>query len=453
MRRSDFGDDFTWGVASAAFQIEGAPDADGKRPSVWDDLGRRGRIAGGTVGDLAIDFYHRWARDLDLIRSLGFRANRLSISWPRVFGDGRGPWNEAGGDFYDRVIDGCLERGLEPWITVYHWDTPLALQREGGWLRRGIVEDFAAYAEAVAKRYGDRVGHWMIFNEPASVAAHILIGAYGRRRGLHPFQAMKAVHHMNLACAEAGRRMRGVLGDGADIGTTHVVAVAHPYQSGDARTNTARRAVEALACDMFIDPAGGLGYPFGATPLLNFLKPAIREGDIEACAFTYDFLGVQYYGPAPIRTLPVPVPGLGGLLVPWARGAEAKVRSEVGIPVDAEGLLWSLRKYASHPCARRLVVTENGFGAHDRLRDGRVRDDVRIWYLREHLQAVLDARAEGIDVDGFFAWSYADNIEWFFGRDARFGIVYVDYEDDLARIPKDSARWFQRLLTEADGVD
>jgi len=450
MRRSDFGDDFTWGVASAAWQIEGGHDAAGKRPSVWDDLGRRGRIPGGRVGDLAIDFYNRLVEDLDLIKALGVGANRFSISWPRVFGDGRGPWNDAGGDFYDRVIDGCLERGMEPWVTLYHWDTPSALQREGGWLRRGIVEDFAAYAEAVARRYGDRVKHWMVFNEPASVAGHIAAGMYSNRIP-QPVKALRAVHHMNLACAEAGRRMRAVLGPDSDIGTTHVIAVAHPYESDDERTNRARRAVEALACDMFVDPAGGLGYPFEANPILKAMRPAIQDGDIDACRFTWDFLGVQYYGPAPVKALPVP--GMRGILLPWAKGSEARVRSDVGVPVDADGLLWSLRKYANHPAARRLVVTENGFGMQDRLRDGRVRDDLRIWYLREHLQAVLDARAEGIDVDGFFEWSYADNIEWFLGRKARFGLVYIDYDRDLARIPKDSYRWFQRLLTDPDGVD
>ncbi|MBX7160997.1 MAG: family 1 glycosylhydrolase [Acidimicrobiia bacterium] len=450
MRRADFGDDFTWGVASAAFQIEGAPDADGKRPSVWDDLGRKGRIAGGRVGDVAIDFYNRWESDLDLIQWLGVNANRFSISWPRVFGDGRGPWNDAGGAFYDRVIDGCLARGLEPWVTLYHWDTPSALQREGGWTRRGIVDDFAAFAEAVAQRYGDRVKHWMVFNEPLSVTGHIAAGLLDNRVP-QPVKALRAVHHMNLACAEAGRRMREILPADADIGITQVVSVAHPYESTDERTNRARRAVEALLCDMFIDPAGGLGYPFDANPLLKAMRPAIEDGDLELAKFTYDFLGVQYYGPAPVKAFPIP--GLRAIVLPWARGSQTKLRSEVGVPVDADGLLWSLRKYAKHPAARRLVVTENGFGMQDRLRDGRVRDDIRTWYLREHLQAVLDARAEGIPVDGFFEWSYADNVEWFLGTRARFGLFYVDYDNDLARVAKDSAYWFHRLLTDPDGAD
>jgi beta-glucosidase len=445
VRRADFGDDFTWGVASAAFQIEGAPHADGKAASIWDEMVRLGRVAG-DGGDQGIRFYDRWTSDLDLIAELGFRANRISLSWPRLMGDGRGPWNPAGAAFYDRVIEGMLERGLEPWITVHHWDLPLALWREGGWKRRGIVEDFAAFAERCAEHFGDRVRHWMVFNEPASVAGHLVAGLYGRR-GLHLDTMLASVHHMNLACAEAGRRMRAVLPAGAQVGTTNVMSVAHPYVPTDERTARRKRAVEALVCDIHLDPAGGRGYPFEATKLLTPLKRHIRDGDLEAATFRYDFMGVQCYGPlVDLRRVPV----LGAIpTMASPRGAEARVHSAVGIPQDADALLWTLRKYADHPAHDRLVVTEGGFGGHDRLEPGgdRVHDDVRIWRYRRDLQAVAAARAEGIPVDGYFAWSYADNIEWFLGRGARFGLVYIDYDDDYRRVPKDSARWFQRLLT------
>ena len=449
MRRSDFGDDFVWGVASAAFQIEGAPSADGKRPSIWDEMVRVGRVAG-DGGDAGIGFYDRWPEDLDLIASLGFGANRISLSWPRLMGDGRDRWNPRGADLYDRIIDGMLERGLQPWVTVHHWDLPLALWREGGWTRRGIVEDFATFAEACAAHFGDRVAHWMVFNEPASVIGHIAAGLYGRR-GPHLGQALASTHHINLACAEAGRRMRAVLPADAQIGTTNVMSVAHPYEPTDERTARRKRAIEALACDIHLDPAGGRGYPFEATRLLAPLRRHVRDGDLEAATFTYDFMGVQCYGPlASLRPVPLvgPVPTLS------APDAEAKVTSAIGIPQDADALLWTLRKYADHPAARRLVITEGGFGGNDRLDDdGRVRDDIRVWSYRRHLDAVRRAREEGIAVDGYFAWSYADNVEWFFGRGPRYGLVYVDYDDDLRRTPKDSARWFQRLLTTDDEVD
>jgi len=451
LRRADFGDDFTWGVASAAYQIEGAHDVDGKRPSVWDEAARRGRVRGGPeVGNLAIDAYHRFEADLDLIAAAGFGANRLSISWPRVFGDGRGPWNAAGGAFYDRVIDACLERGLDPWVTVHHWDLPQALWEQGGWTRRGIVEDFARFAEEVARRYGDRVRNWMVFNEPASVIGHVIAGVHGRW-GPHPLAALASVHHMNLACAEAGRRMRAALPADAQVGTTHVFSIPAPFETDDPKLRKAQRAAEALTMGIFLDPAGGMGYPFDATPILRPLRRYVADGDLESATFDYDFIGVQYYGPTPIRK--APLPGLGGLPMPTLATAEANVRSTTSIPVEPEGLVEVLRRYRHHPACRRFVITESGFGMKDRLVDGRVRDDLRIWYARTHLEALLRATGEGIPVDGFFQWSYADNVEWLFGRDGRYGLIYVDYDDDLRRIPKDSYRWFQQLLTTDAGVD
>lgn len=448
LTRAAFGDDFRWGVASAAFQIEGAWDADGKRPSVWDEACRRGRVRGGLVGLEGIDAYHRLDEDLDLIAGMGVNANRFSINWPRVYGDGRGPWNDKGGAFYDRMIDGCLERNIEPWLTVHHWDLPLALQREGGWTRRGIVEDFAEFAEQVGRHYGDRVKNWMIFNEPMSVMGFVSIGTH-TRAGFHPMQALASMHHMNLACAEAGRRLRDVLPDDAVIGTTNVFTLTAPFEGASRGQQRLQRAIEALAVDAFLDPAGGLGYPFDDSPFLRPLRRYIHDGDLDAARFDYDFMGVQYYGPLPTKKVPI----VGGLPVPTLRTAEANVRSATGVPVEPQGLLEIFRRYRDHPACKRFVVTESGFGMNDRLIDGRVRDDLRIWYARNHLDMVRAAQDEGIAVDGFFQWCYADNIEWILGRGPRFGVIYTDYEDDFRRIPKDSYRWFQQLLTTDDGVD
>jgi beta-glucosidase len=448
MKRSDFGEDFLWGVASASFQIEGAPTADGKRPSIWDEMARIGRVPG-EGADQGIRFYDRWEEDLELIASLGFKANRISVSWPRLLGDGRGPWNPKGADFYHRVIERTLELGMEPWVTVHHWDMPLALWNDGAWARRGVIEDFAEFADHCSREFGDRVDNWMVFNEPASVALFNLVGMFGRR-GLHVDQTLRSIHHMNLACAEAGRRMRETLPDTAKIGTTNVMSVTHPYGPTDERTARRKRAIEALTTDIFLDPAGGLGYPFEASRYVRKIEKHIMDGDLEAAKFRYDFMGVQYYGPTvAFRDVPL----IGPLPSRNVPDAEVQIRSDVGIAQDADGLLWTLRKYAGHPSADRLIITEGGFGCQDRLEDGRVRDDVRIWVYRRHLEAVLAARAEGLPVDGYMAWSYADNIEWFMGRRPRFGLVYVDYDDDFRRIPKDSAHWFKRLLTDPEGVD
>jgi beta-glucosidase len=446
IRTADFGEDFTWGVASAAWQVEGAWNTDGKRPSVWDEATLRGRVRGGLVALEGSDAFYRLDEDLDLLQAMGVTANRFSVSWPRVYGDGRGPWIDKGGEYYDRLIDGCLSRGIEPWLTVHHWDLPQALWLEGGWTRRGIVEDFAAFAEQLALRFGDRVQHWMVFNEPLSVMGHIAGGIFEDRLGPRPLKALQSMHHMNLACAEAGRRMRAALPQGHKIGTTNVFTLCAPFDA-TGRLKKAQRTLEALTVDAFLDPAGGLGYPFEESMFLRPLKRYVQDGDLEACAFDYDFMGVQYYGPTPMKSVPL----VGGLPVPSLRGAEANVKSTTSIPVEPKGLTEILRRYQHHPACKRFVITESGFGGFDRKdREGRVRDDLRVWYARTHLEALRDAMDEGIPVDGFFQWSYADNIEWIFGREGRYGVIFVDYDDDFRRIPKDSYRWFQQLLTTGE---
>jgi len=309
IRTADFGEDFTWGVASAAWQVEGAWNTDGKRPSVWDEATLRGRVRGGLVALEGSDAFYRLDEDLDLVQAMGVTANRFSVSWPRVYGDGRGPWIDKGGEYYDRLVDGCLARGIEPWLTVHHWDLPQALWLEGGWTRRGIVEDFAAFAEQLAVRFGDRVKNWMVFNEPLSVMGQIAGGIFEDRLGPRPLKALQSMNHLNLACAEAGRRMRAALPEGHKIGTTNVVTLCAPFDA-TGRLKKAQRTLEALTVDAFLDPAGGLGYPFEESVFLRPLKRYVQDGDLEACAFDYDFMGVQYYGPTPMKSVPL----VGGLI-------------------------------------------------------------------------------------------------------------------------------------------
>jgi beta-glucosidase len=450
VRVDDFGPDFTWGAAAAAWQIEGASDIGGKSPSVWDWAAHHRRVRGGPVSDTAIDFYHRYPEDLALVAGLGFGAVRLSLSWPRVIPGGTGAPSPAGLAFYDRVVDTCLEVGLQPWLTLFHWDLPAVLHRRGGWSSRDVVGWFEDYAGVCAEALGDRVSSWMVCNEPNMHALQILGGVFDRP-GVHLPRFFAAVHHLNLSIAAGGRRLREVLGPGARIGTTHQTVPFRPFAPRGRWAKAADKAYDALVNGMFLDPLGGRGYPMDASWLLRrYLPPVVRDGDLDAVTHRFDFLGVQYYQPPRLRR--APVPGL------WAipdlrppRGAP-RVRTAMGWPVEPAGLGEILHRLAGHPVADRLVVTENGAAFPDRLVDGRVHDDLRTWYYRNHLAEVAAAVGEGVPVDGYFCWSYADNVEWAFGTEPRFGLIYVDYDDDLRRYPKDSARWFARFLAgEPDG--
>lgn len=450
MHRDEFGTDFTWGVASAAWQIEGAWDAADKTPSIWDHAGHHHKVAGGAVGDIAIDFAHRYPEDLGLVASLGFDAKRLSLSWPRIIPGGTGRRSEAGIEFYREILETCRARGLEPWVTLYHWDLPRSLHERGGWSNRDVVEWFADYAEVATEALGDLVTHWMVANEPSMHALHHLLGFFDRTPSLARY--VRVAHHQNLAIAEAGRRMRRVLGPDAVIGTTHASMPIWIDNPDTAWAKRAERAWDAIMNRIFLDPIGGLGYPWGEAPIIDrTLRKLVRSGDEAAATHRFDFLGVQYYQPQVVTR--VPIPGVWALPIPPRRPPKGfePIKTSMGWVVQPSGLGRILRRLADHPIADRLVVTENGTSVEDTLThdpDGtrRVHDSLRTWYYRTHLAEVARAIADGVRIDGYFAWSYADNIEWVLGRRPRFGLVHIDYDDDLRRTPKDSALWFQRLL-------
>ncbi|MBS1849235.1 MAG: family 1 glycosylhydrolase [Actinobacteria bacterium] len=454
MHRDDFGTDFTWGVASAAWQIEGAWDSHDKTPSIWDHAGHHRRVSGGAVGDDAIDFAHRFRDDLALVASLGFGAKRLSLSWPRLIPGGTGEVSSRGVEFYREVFESCRTNGLEPWVTLYHWDLPRSLHERGGWATRDAVEWFADYAESVASVLGDVVGRWMIANEPSMHALHHLLGVFDRTPSLTRY--VRVAHHQTLAIAEAARRMRKVLGEDAVIGTTHQALPIWIRNENTAWGSRASRAWDTAMNRMFLDPLGGLGYPWGEAPLIDrVLRTVVRDGDEDAATHRFDFLGVQYYQPQVVKR--APIPGLWALPIPPLRPPKSfqPVTTAMGWVVEPSGLSDVLRRWAGHPVAERLVVTENGAAFRDELTvdaegNRRVHDALRTWYYRTHLAEVASAIADGVPVDGYFAWSYADNIEWMLGRKPRFGLVYVDYDNDLQRTPKDSALWFQRFLSGID---
>ncbi|MEZ5137571.1 MAG: GH1 family beta-glucosidase [Acidimicrobiales bacterium] len=443
LQRGDFGDDFTWGVAHASYQVEGAWDVDGKGPSIWDAFAHGGgRIRGGATGDVACDYYHRYEADTDLVRELGFDAQRFSISWPRVLPDGVGRVNPAGLDFYDRVVDACLERGVQPWPTLYHWDLPQALQDRGGWANRSIVGWFEEYVQVVAERLGDRVRDWMVFNEPCSflVVGHLL-GYHARRPlaasvpGRHPPREPGPGRGRPGAAGHGGRRQRG-----------HHHIVTPMTTAGDAeRDRRARASLDVIANRIFWEPNLGLGYPVDDAPLIAGIDRYRKAGDDEDVRVDWDFVGVQYYQRQ--RVLSWPVPKLRGIPLPRKDFRRYEITA-MGWEVQPDGLYESLERWHAYGRVPKLIVTENGAAFPDRLVDGRVHDDRRTAFYRDHLAEVRRAIGDGIPVHGYFCWSLMDNFEWAEGYDPRFGLVHVDF-DTQARTVKDSGRWFQGFLGAA----
>lgn len=439
MDLNDFGE-FTWGVATAAYQIEGSPEADGKGPSIWDTFSHKpGVIADGTTGDVATDSYRRYPQDIELVNAMGFGAYRFSLSWPRIQPDGTG-LNQKGIDHYQRVIDACLEADIEPWITVYHWDLPQALDDSGGWTNRDIVNYFTEFVGIVGQAFGDRVRNWMVFNEPLSFTMlGYMMGAHAPgRRGLSNF--FPAMHHVNLATADGARRLREVAPD-AVVGTTQYLSPTLGSGPGPNLAQRAERAANAMLNRCFLEPNLGLGYPMDDAPILRMMRRYIKDGDLDRAKVDLDFMGVQYYTRlrAPFR----PIPGLW--TIPGFGSDPDLEKTSMGWEIRPEGLgmvLDMVNAYGAYP---RIVVTEGGASFPDELVADRVHDQRRIAYYESHLAQVLAARERGVPVDGYFCWSLLDNFEWAAGFEPRFGLVYVDY-DTQERFIKDSGYWFAEQL-------
>ena len=441
LAKADFGEDFTWGVAHASYQVEGAWDVDGKGPSIWDTFTHGGgRVRNGDTGDVACDFYHRYAEDTALVAELGFDAQRLSISWPRVLPNGTGRVEPRGLDFYDRVVDACLERGVAPWVTLYHWDLPQALQDRGGWANRSMVGWFEEYVGVVADRLGDRVKDWMVFNEPCSflLVGHLLGVHAPGTRSLKKFLA--GTHHVNLAQAAGARVLRSKVPD-ANVGTTHIVTPMRSKRDTE-RDRRAKASIDVIANRIFWEPNFGLGYPVDDAPIIAGVEKHVRSGDDEAIRVDWDFIGVQYYQRQLVK--PWPVPKLRG--VPWiSRDFRRYEITAMGWEVQPDGLYEAIERFHAYGKAPRLYVTENGSAFPDTVVGGRVHDPRRIAFYEAHLAEVARAVADGIPVHGYFCWSLMDNFEWAEGYDPRFGVVHVDFATQQRTI-KDSGYWFQQFL-------
>ena len=431
-----FPSDFVWGASTAAYQIEGAWNEDGRGESIWDRFSHTpGKTHNGDTGDVACDHYHRWPEDIALMKQLGLKAYRFSIAWPRIFPQGRGSLNRAGVDFYSRLVDALLAADIEPVITLYHWDLPQTLGDAGGWPERDTAYAFADYAETMVQQLGDRVQQWSTFNEPWCVSfLSYQIGEHAP--GLRDEKlAVQAAHHVLVAHGLAVQAMRAV---NTNLKTGIVLNL---WSLESVEESSAGRALieRAWQRDLgwFLDPLLHAEYPLLAWQDRESVAPQMRPGDMKLIAQPLDWLGINYYSRVLFdeqgrRIHPVP-------------GAE---HTEMGWEVHGPGLSRLLTKLHQRYPLPPIYIIENGAAFKDEIAsDGQVHDPRRINYLREYLSALHEALQNGVDVRGYFVWSLLDNFEWAHGYSKRFGVIYVDYATQR-RILKDSAHWYARVIAQ-----
>ncbi|ADY51652.1 broad-specificity cellobiase [Pseudopedobacter saltans DSM 12145] len=441
LTKDAFGEDFIWGVSTAAYQIEGAHNSHGKGPSIWDVfVEKKNKIFQNHTGDIACDFYNHYIHDLELMHSLNILNYRFSISWSRILPDGTGKVNQLGIDFYNRLIDLSLELEITPWITLYHWDLPHALEKKGGWRNRDIKEWFGDYVTICVKHFGNRVKNWIVLNEPTVfTAAGYFFGIHAPgKKGLGNF--LSAVHHASLAQAHGARIIKSIQNDSV-VGTTFSCSHIEPFTNRDKDIVAAKKA-DALFNRLFIEPLLGLGYPTDDVKILNRIEKYMQQNDENELKFNMDFIGIQNYTREIIRH---------ATFVPFLR---AKIVSAEKRKVEMTAMKWEvypesiyhiLKKFNAYSNIPPLIITENGAAFPDRLENNQVDDPKRVQYLQDILKQVFRAKQEGVNVNGYFVWTFLDNFEWAEGYHPRFGLVYVDFQNQQ-RIVKSSGHWYADFL-------
>ncbi|MBT8227918.1 MAG: beta-glucosidase [Dactylosporangium sp.] len=429
-----FPDGFRWGVATSAYQIEGAVKADGRGQSIWDAFcAVPGRISGGDTGEQAADHYHRYLTDLDIMQSLGVQTYRFSIAWPRIQPDGRGSANQRGLDFYKRLVDGLLERGIEPLATLYHWDLPQALQETGGWEQRDTAQRFADYAAIMFEALGSSVPTWATINEPKTIAEVGYVSGFHAPGKRDPEAAWAVRHHLLLAHGLAVRAFRD---SGRARRICPVLNLAPVYPADDASAgSTAVAVADAMENRIYLDPIFKGSYPqdlLADQDKTAALHRVIKDGDLNVIAAPVDLLGVNYYNPVYVDTSGTYVMKHPTSMATWQQL----------YPDGLHDVLLRVRQdYGDIP----ISITENGIPTDDAPDGTVVYDPERIEFLRTHLAAVHRAIEDGVGVESYYLWSLLDNFEWSAGYSQRWGIVYVDF-DSQQRIPKDSAQWYQDTI-------
>ena len=446
--KNDFGDDFKWGVSTAAYQVEGGHDADGKGPSIWDTFcQKRNKIFNNDNGNIACDLYNRYAEDIALLYKLNIPNYRFSISWSRIIPQGTGAINYKGIDFYNHLIDFCLELGIEPWITIYHWDLPEALQRKGGWANREVLHWFSYFVDCCIKNYGDRVKHWMVLNEPmVFTGAGYFLGVHAPgKKGLSSFLA--AAHHAAMCQAEGGRIIKSLRGD-CKVGTTFSYSHIEPYRHYEEKDIKAARKVDALINRTFIEPLLGMGYPTSDLKILERIERFMHAHDEQKLAFDMDFIGLQNYTREFVS------------YAPWMPFVKAKIIKASKRNVEHTLMDWevyppsiyqALKRLDEYKQVKEIIITENGAAFDDQFEADRIDDQKRIKFLQDHMAQVLLAKREGVNVKGYFVWTLLDNFEWAEGYYPKFGLVHVDLRT-LKRTIKDSGKWYSSFLSEIPAV-
>ncbi|MBZ4033350.1 beta-glucosidase [Flavobacterium sp. 17A] len=442
LNKNQFGEDFLWGVSTAAFQIEGAHDSDGKGSSIWDVFtSQKGKIKNGHHALTACDFYNTYQDDINLINELNIPNFRFSISWPRIMPTGVHPINQAGIDYYNKIIDSLLASGIEPWITLYHWDLPHALEVKGGWTNRESVSWFSDYVEVCIQYFGDRVKNWMVINEPSVfTGAGYFLGIHAPgRKGITNY--LKAMHHVTLATAAGAKIIRERIPN-ANIGTTFSCTHIEPA-TDSAKDIEAAKRVDTLLNRTFIEPILGMGYPQKDLSVLKKLNNYIAPEDLDNLAFDFDFIGLQCYTREVVKSS-ILTPYIGAELV----SAEKRnvISTDMGWEVYPPAMYHILKKFNEYDNIKKIIITENGAAFPDIVKNGKVHDIKRTHFIQDNLEQILKAKNDGLNVDGYFVWSLTDNFEWAEGYNARFGLIHVDFETQKRTI-KNSGLWFKDFLS------
>ncbi len=428
--------DFIWGVSTSSFQIEGATKEDGRGPSIWDVICQKGEIRNRDSGDIACDHYHRYREDVALMRRLGVQAYRFSVAWPRVLPQGRGLVNEPGLAFYDRLIDELLAAGIEPWLCLYHWDLPQALEELGGWQKRESVAWFADYATLIAGRFGDRVKRFATFNEPSIF--NLFSRSLGKPDRSSEAALYRATHHVNLAHGAAVDVLRAKV-QGASIGCIHNLQPCRPSGASEADAAATAR-LDVYWNSAFPDPQCRGEYP---SSMRTVIEPHQQPGDLARICRPLDWFGLNHYSPVYVKAQPAAMLGFD-----FGEKPAGMALTQIGWPIDPPSFGATLR-LVHERYGLPIYVLENGYGGNDKPdATGAVTDPERIDFLRGYIGAMNSAAADGVDVRGYFVWSLLDNFEWMSGYSDRFGLIYVDYASQQ-RIAKSSFHWYADLIKAA----